>query len=265
MKKYLFFVALATLLFVTVKAQDTANIYAGLVGFEGVNTKNLKDISGFVSLRVGAQYTKVMGKKTEINTWVSFDPATKLVIFKAGAKTVLSKDLYIQYGFGPTPGTLIRPFPLSVDGQFEFTAEGMPPGGALGGLVSYKNTKLGMYTRNNNAEYHLGQNIGKLQMGLWYSEKYSGVTAQLATKNVYLMGTVTDQGQQALATSIKLFKSSSWKIVHDFGISKGKITNNLVGLLYPMKIKGFTATRFGFAYDFVQKQAGAFWLIGLDR
>jgi hypothetical protein len=267
LKKIFILVILTIPLFKKTEAQtkDTVNIFAGLVGFEGVNTKNPKEISGFANLRVGAQYTKSLSKKTSINTWVSFDPESNLIIFKAMGKTFLAKDLYVQYGFGPTPGTLIRPFPLSVDGQFEFTSESMPPGGALGGFVSYKNTKLGIYTRNNNPEYHIGQNVGNLQTDFWFSKDQAGATAQLATKRVYLMATVTNENRQALATAIQPFKAISWKIVHDFGISKGKVTNNLVGLLYPMKIKNFNDARFGFAYDFTKKSVGVFWLLGLDR
>lgn len=265
MKKIIIVIAILLTPF-AINAQDTAKVYAGLVGSGFISTENSKNISKFANLRVGVNFEKSLSKKTQVKTWVTFDPGSNLIIFQAIAKTSLAKDLDVQYGYGPTPATLIRPFPLSVDGQFQFTAEAIPPGGALGGFVSYKNTKFGIYTRDGCFEYHLGQNIGPVSVGLWTTQKNnSGGTIQIATKWLYVMGTITNQDQQALATSIKISKKSSWKLVHNLGLQKGEVTDNLIGLLYPMKIKGFTDSRFGFGYDFKNKSAGAFWLIGLDR
>lgn len=261
----LLFIVAFTSLSSTFGQKDTASVYTGLVGFCGVSTENPKNISNFANFRVGAQFQKTVSKKTSLNTWITYDPGSNFILFEATSKTVFGKDIYVRYGYGPTPATLIRPFPPTVDGQFQFTAEGIPPGGALGGFVGYKDTKLGIYTRNGNAEIHLGQNVGSFQGDVWYSKNFSGATAQLATKRLYLMATVTDGGRQALAISVQISKKSPLKVVHDFGLQKGEVTNNLLGILYPMKIKTFTDTRFGFAYDFKQKTAGVFWLIGINR
>lgn len=266
MKKYLFFLLLIITFIIPSFGQDTVKIYAGSVGAGFVSTKNTEEITKFVNLRIGANFEKNLSKQTTAKTWFTFDPGSNLVIFQAVLKTKISKNFFVQYGYGPTPATLIRPFPLSVDGQFQFTAESMPPNGALGGFIAYENTKLGVYTRNKYAEYHFGQKLGVMEFGFWLTEKNnSGATIQLISDNVYLMTTITNENKQALATAIKPFRKSSWKIVHDFGISKGKVTNNLLGLLYPMKIKKFTDTRFGIAYDFQNNLVGAFWLIGIDR
>ncbi len=266
MKKILVLVVVCSTLLINVTAQDTAKVYAGFVGSAFIDTKNTKNVSTFANLRVGGLFEKKVSKKTILKTWATFDPGSNLVLFQAIAKTKLNKDLNLQYGYGPTPATLIRPFPLSVDGQFQFTAESMPPGGALGGFISYKETKFGLYTRNNSLEYHVAQNIGPVSIALWGTQKNSfGGTAQLNTERVYLMATITNDNVQALATAIQPFKSSPWKIVHDFGVSNGKVTNNLIGLLCPLEVKSFTAARFGFGYNFQTSSVGFFWLIGLDR
>lgn len=253
-------------LFLTTVGQDTAKIYVGFVGLGFVSTENTKNITTFANLRVGGLFEKSISKKTLLKTWATFDPGSNLVLFQAMAKTKFSEDWSVQYGYGATPATLLRPFPLSVDGQFEFTAESMPPGGALGGFISYKETKFGIYTRNNCLEYHVAQNIGPVSIALWGTQGNSvGGTAQLNTKRVYLMATVTNNNVQALATAIQPFKKSDWKVVHNFSVAKGKIADNLIGLLYPLKIKIFTDARFGFGYDFHNKSAGFFWLIGFDR
>lgn len=266
MKKILVFVVVYSTFLINVTAQDTSKVYAGFVGSAFIDTKNPKNVSTFANLRAGGFFEKKISKQTTLNAWATFDPGSNLILFQAVAKTKLSKDWGLQYGYGATPATLIRPFPLSVDGQFQFTAESMPPGGALGGFISYKETKFGLYKRDNSMEYHIAQNIGLVSIGLWATKKNSsGGTIQLNTKRVYLMATITNENKQALATAIQPLKNSDWKVVHDFGVSNGKITNNLIGILYPFEIKKFSAARFGFGYDFQTKSAGFFWLIGLDR
>jgi hypothetical protein len=269
MKKILISLVTFTIGFLGTKAQDSTTkvtFFGGLVGAGFVSVNDTKDISKFANLRVGVNFEKNISKKTLLKTWVSFDPGPNLILFQATSTTSLSKNWKIEYGYGQTPATLIRPFPLSVDGQFQFTAEAMPPGSALGGFVSYKETKIGLYRRSGYLEYHLAQSIGHLSIGLWATKKNnSGGTIQLVTDRVYLMGTVTNENKQALATSVQPIKKSRWKVVHDFGVWKGKITNNLLGLLYPLETKKFAAARFGFGYDFQNKSVGAFWLIGFEK
>ena len=268
MKKILVLLVAFTSLFLGLDAQDSTKVtfFGGLVGAGFVSAKNTKDVSTFANFRVGVNFEKNISKKTLIKTWVSFDPGSNLVLFQAIGTTNLGKNWKLEYGYGATPATLIRPFPLSVDGQFQFTAEALPPGGALGGFISYNETKLGIYKRNNCLEYHLAQNIGPVSIGLWVTKKgNSGGTVQLTTDRVYLMGTITNENRQALATAIRPFKQGRWKIVHDFGILHGKVTNNLLGLLYPVQTKMFAAARFGFGYDFEKKSVGAFWLLGFEK
>lgn len=268
MKKISILLVVITTVFLEVQAQDSTKVtfFGGLVGAGFVSVENTKNVSKFANLRVGVNFEKNISKKTLVKTWISFDPGSNLILFQATGTTSLGKDWKLQYGYGPTPATLIRPFPLTVDGQFQFTAEAMPPGGALGGFISYKNAKFGIYKRDNYLEYHLGQNIGPISLGLWVTKNAnSGGTVQLVTDRVYLMATVTNENKQALATAIKPYKNSRWKIVHDFGVWNGKITNNLLGLLYPLETKRFTAARFGFGYDFQNKSVGAFWLVGLEK
>ncbi len=265
MKRYLF--ALCFLfLSVIIQAQDTSKItaYTGLVGIGSVNTDD-GTLSKWANFRVGVRMKKPLIKNLSFDGWLGYDPTDDFILFRASFKQ-LWKDGGISAGFQPTPVSEIRPYPLSVDGQFEFTAEGMPPGGALGTSLWYKRFKIGLYLRNRTAEYLASYTAKIFAIGMWTtSDKFGGVTAKMELPLVYLMATYARDDREALALAVQPLEKLPYKLAWDFAVRDGAICNNLVALQHPFTTKKFADARCGITYDFINRSFGAFFLIGINH
>jgi len=273
MKKIIFFVVilvLATTL--VVKSQDSTriNIYVGLVGngFMQTDSMFLKKEANF---RIGVQYTEKIFGKITYDGRIGIDPGKENnVIFYSSLKAKW-KNLGISVGYQPTPVSEMRPTPLSVDGQFQFTAEAIPPGGALGATVLFHNVKAGFYLRNKKKEYQLTYSNKIFAIGAWTNTVDSiktllgGVTAKIKLPCLYVMASITADKRKALALSIRPIKKIDYNLVWDVARDDKKVCNNLLGIMHFLKSKKLTDARYGIGYDFVTRSTGAFFLIGFNH
>lgn len=265
MKKILIGIIFIGFFFLT-KAQDSTEItvYGGFVGMGSI--QDTGGTSEFTNLRVGTKVTTKEQKGFSIIGWISYDPGnTGLVLFEGKVKKAW-KNSGIIVGYQATPSTLIRPFPLTVDGQFEFTAENLPPGGALGVIVYHKGLKFGVFSRNGKPEYNISCETGAIQTAIWASENNNwGGTVKLDLPRVYAMGTVTGKGQQALALAFQPIKKLEWKVAWDIALKEGRVSNNFVGLQRSFPVKHLTDARFGVGHDFIGRYTGIFFLAGFNH
>jgi len=272
MKNFISFLIVA-LLVVTplqVKSQDTTriNVYAGIVGSGFVQTDSAS-ITKWANLRVGIHYKEKITKIISFDGRIGFDPGENSVIFFSALKADW-KNFGISAGYQPTPASEIRPSPLSVDAQFLFAAEAIPPGGSLGTTFYYKNVKAGIYLRNKKAEYQLAYNYKFFTIGVWTNtadtiKKFlGGATIKIKLPYLYAMASVTADKRQALALSIRPIKKINYNLVWDIAYKDQKVCNNLVGIMHAVKIKKLTDARYGIGYDFITKSVGVFFLVGFN-
>jgi hypothetical protein len=251
------------------KAQDTTkiNFYIGLVG-SGFVQKDSGSLTKWANLRTGIHYKEKIYKKISFDGRIGFDPAEKNIIFLSTIKTSW-KNFGISAGYQPTPVSEIKPTPLSVDDQFRFTAEGIPPSGTWGTTIWYHNLKTGFYIRNKKPEYQLAYSNKIFSMGIWTNTIDSiktflgGATAKIKLPYIYGMVSIT-KDKQALALSVRPIKKIDYNIIWDLSYTNGNLSNNLIGVMYFFKTKKLTAARFGIGYDFITNSAGVFFLVGFN-
>lgn len=268
MKKLFVLLVTCSTLSMGSKAQDTTKVevFGGLVGIGSAKVTN-GEISKWASLRVGARITSPIIKGLQSDMWLAYDvnPDANFILFRFSLRKTW-KNWGISGGYQPTPNSEIRPYPLSVDGQFEFTAEGLPPGGALGASAWYKNFKVGAYLRSGKLEYHTAYLEKRFKVGLWTTAtKFGGATAQIDLPQVYAMASITGTNVQALALAIQPIKKIDYKLFLDFGIKSGRVSNCLTGIQHPIETKILSDARIGVAYDLITGSTGAFLIAGLNR
>ncbi len=262
--------AILSIISFQVKSQDTTriNAFAGIVGSGFVQTDSGYLIK-WANVRAGVRYQEKLFGKISYDGRIGFDPGDNNVIFYSALKSEW-KNFGISVGYQPTPVSEMRPTPLSVDGQFQFTAQAMPPGGTLGTTANYKNIKAGFYIRNKKAEYQLVYKYKIITFGVWTNTVDSincilgGATAKVELPYLYAMASFTANNQQALALSICPVKELGYRAIWDLAITDKKITSNLVGIMKFLKVKKISDARFGVGYDFVNKSVGAFFLLGFN-
>ncbi len=269
-KVSLLIIAFLSIISLQVKSQDSTriNVYTGVVGSGFIQTES-GYLTKLANVRVGVRYKEKIFGRIIYDGRIGFDPGENNVIFYSAFKTEW-KNFGISAGYQPTPVSEIRPTPLSVDGQFQFTAEAMPPSGTMGTTVNYKNIKVGFYVRNKKAEYQIVYRHKILTVGLWTNTVDSikrivgGVTSKIELPYLYAMTSFTANNQQALALSIRPIKESEYNAIWDLAIKDKKVTSNLVGVMKFLKVKNLTDARFGMGYDFITNSIGAFLLIGFN-
>lgn len=278
MKKMFFMLTVISCISLSAISQDTTriNFYSGVIGsqFWGINNSEVNSQSA--QLRVGATYKQKIYKNLMFNGALGYDPgANNSTIARAYVEARYQNGIGFSLGSLGTPTGKIKPYFLTVDGQFMFKAESMAPGGALGATVYCNNFSLGVYSRNDTLECQLGYITPKFSFAIWaYGEQFLGVTSKLNFPFMYMMATATYNGkrevnEQAIALSIQPLKKIPIKLVWDFAtiIHDGnyKISDNLVGFLCPLETRFFTDARFGGGYDIYKKSIGVFFLVGLNH
>jgi len=272
MKKMFFMVMLIMISVITrsQQVQDSTsriNFYTGAVG-SGFITNNLNSIDKYGNLRVGVHYKQQIIPKVLFDGRIGLDPMQNNIIFYS-AINMGSKNLGVSVGYQPTPVSEIRPTPLSVDGQFQFTAETMPPGGAFGMTLRSYNLKFGFYLRNNNPEYQVAYINQKFSIGFWtntvdsISSFLGGGTFRIKMPYLYTMVSVTTE-YEAVALSIKPKSTSNYRIILDLAYKGDDLYSSLIGGMYFFKVKNITDARFGIGYDFIKHSIGTFFLVGLN-
>lgn len=268
--KRLFLAALCSIFLMSAKSQDTTssvNLYAGLVGTGFVQTD-----SGYLTknanFRIGVKVIQPVYKGLSVEGWLGLDQTQieSNVIFRASMRQTW-KNGGVSAGFQPTPVSEIRPYPFSVDGQFEFIAESMIPGAAFGTSVWYKGVKAGVYSRNDTLEYQVAYTSKNISVGAWTtSKKFGGLTAKVTLPEEVSVLITLQKEKQGLAISCFPFNiipelELLWDLATENG---GKPTDNILGAIYHMDVKAFTDARFGCGYDFHKKSVGVFLLMGLN-
>ena len=269
MKKILIIICLSVIgLIVEAQNDSTINTYIGIVG-SGFAQTDSGYLTKWANVRMGVRYKEKVFARISYDGRIGFDPAEKNVIFYSALRADWG-NLSIYAGYQPTPVSEMRPTPLSVDGQFQFAAEAMPPGGTLGTTVNYKNIKAGFYIRNKKAEYQLVYKYKIITVGVWNNTVDSiscilgGTTVKVELPYLYAMASVTANNQQGLALSICPIKELGYRAIWDLAIKDKKISSNLVGVMKFLKVKKLTDARFGVGYDFTTNSIGAFFLIGFN-
>jgi len=254
---------------ISVKAQnETINAYVGIVG-SGFTQIDSGYLTKWANVRMGVRYKEKISKQIIYDGRIGIDPADKNVIFYSAIRFD-RKNFHVSAGYQPTPVSEMRPTPLSVDAQFQFTAQAMPPGGTLGTTVDHKNIKAGFYIRNKKVEYQLVYKYKIMTVGVWTNTVDSlnatlgGVTAKIELPYLYAMASFTANNQQALALSICPVKELGYRAVWDLAFKDKKVCSNLVGVMKFLKVEKLTDARFGLRYDFVTNSIGAFFLVGFN-
>lgn len=278
MKKMFFVLSMINISLMAISQNDTVriNFYSGIIGSQFWNLENSEANSQSAKLRVGATLKQKIYKNLMFNGALGYDPgAENSVITRAYVEARYQNGLGFSLGYSGTPTAKIKPYFLTVDGQFMFKAEAMAPGGALGGSLYWDNFIFGVYSRNDTLECQFGYITQKLSMATWaYGPQFWGITSKLNFPFMYMMATATYDGkrrinEQSVALSIKPMRKIPIRLIWDFGtvVHNGnyKISDNFVGFLYPLETKLFSAARFGGGYDFYKKSIGVFFLVGLNH
>lgn len=275
MKKRLALFALIITFLPETKAQDSTEItypdtaqvtvYAGLTGGAFIDVTN-SEVTKYANMRAGVMMKKKFSKHFSFHGWLGYDPGDQNVIVRGSFKYT-GNNTGISAGFQPTPVSQIRPAPLSVDGQAEYTAESMVPGAAVGTTLWYKEYTAGLYIRNGKAEYQFAY-LGEIfSAGIWTSaDKFGGATAKVELPNkLYAMVSASSENQQGISLGFQPVKIQPYRFLWDFAVRDKKVIANMIGAQYYFSLKKFPAARFNVLYDFITKSAGVMFLVSIEQ
>lgn len=252
---------------VTPTPPDTSQVtlYGGLTGSGFIAVKN-NELAKYANLRVGAIFKKKFSKQFSFHGWIGYEPGEHTVLVRGSLKYSGSK-VGISAGYQPTPVSQIRPKVFSVDGQAEYTAEIMVPGGALGTSFWYKEYTGGIYVRNGKPEYQLAYLGEVLSAGIWTTaDKFGGATLRVdIPKEIYVMFTANNENQQGVSLGLQPVRRLPYKLLWDFAQKDARVIANMVGIQYYFSLKKFTAARANILYDFITKSAGVMFLVSIEH
>ena len=221
----------------TAWSQDTTriNLYTGIVGSGFVSIDSGK-ITNAATLRIAARIKERISDHLSFDGWVGYETSGDILI--RSSVILRYKNYGVSAGYQPTPMSEMKPYPLSVDGQFQFTAEAMPPSGTIGMSAWYKNLKLGLYMRNRNPEYHATYVTEVFSTGIWMSDKkFGGMAIKVKLPRLYMMTSVLNGNSQGMALAIQPIKKIPYKLVWDLAAKDKKLYSNLVGFLQTLRLR----------------------------
>ncbi len=164
-------------------------IYVGVLNYTNFSPENMKT-SSYTSLRIGGELNYNINKKLSVNSFMANEitKENNIAIACYYVKYNFSNKINLQFGQVATPATLIRPHPVSSDGQFESWSSSQLPNAGLGIMLSINKIKLGVYKRDNSYEFHGYLKNRNFSMSSWYS-----------TENI--VGTVIDYKKKRIQTT----------------------------------------------------------------
>lgn len=231
---------------------EVPRIYIGALNANIFSVDSLS-VNPFISVRVGGQAFWHISDKFHIESYLVNETAGKdnKLITSFGLKFDISNNSYIRIGKIATPTTFtFRPHPVSADAQFETWTHGSLPGGGIGVQLNFYKTNIGVYNKNDAAEFHISQEVGKFSASGWYSENTHGIAASYSGDKISTTMFYKNNVEEILGNFFS-YGIKEVVLYSDFGysISSNDIVRLEIGLLKPFEVK-FMKGLIGFGGDY---------------